>query len=164
MRIKLIFFIVIGLIAISNAPHKFYVSNNIIEYNARTKSYEVTIKIFTDDLERACSPNGESMFLGGDKEIKDADYLITNYIRKHFKITLNDQLIALSYVGKEIDPELSQLYFEFQFVDAPNTLSVSNTVLFEHFEDQKNIMDIRMNGWSRTVFLTKEHPSEIVYR
>jgi hypothetical protein len=122
------------------------------------------MKIFTDDLEKACSPNGNAMFLGSEKEIANADYLIESYLMKNFKVKLNDQPILMTYIGKEIDPELSQIYFEFRFADAPTSITITNTVLFEHFQDQKNIMDIRMNGWYRTVFLTKERSSETVFR
>lgn len=164
MRIKTTLFICLALCLVSATAHKFYVSNNIIEYNARTGIYEVTMKIFTDDLEKACSPNGAALFLGSEKEIANADYLIESYLMKNFKIKLNDQPVLMTYIGKEIDPELSQVYFEFRFADAPTTISVTNTVLFEHFQDQKNIIDIRMNGWYRTVFLTRERSSETVLR
>lgn len=164
MRIKHFFFIPLLLCLVSFVAHKFYVSNNIIEYNARTGIYEVTMKIFTDDLEKACSPNGGSMFLGSEMEIQNADYLIETYLMKNFKVKLNDQPVLMTYIGKEIDPELSLIYFEFRFADAPSSISITNTVLFEHFHDQKNIMDIRMNGWNRTVFLTKERNSETVFR
>ena len=34
-------------------PHKFYLSNTSIEFNAQTRAIEITSKIFTDDLEHA---------------------------------------------------------------------------------------------------------------
>jgi hypothetical protein len=156
---------ILALVALSSwAPHKFYVSNNIVEYNPRTQLYEVTCKIFTDDLERALAPDGTSLFLGSEKERNDVNWLIQEYIEKKFKIKINDKLIQFKYIGKEVDPELTHLYFEFAYVDMPNTVTVENTVLFEHFEDQKNIIDLRLNGWNYTMFLTKQKPSEVSYR
>jgi hypothetical protein len=156
---------ILAFVALTSwAPHKFYVSNNIVEYNVRTGIYEVTCKIFTDDLERAIAPDGSSLFLGSERERKDVNWLIQEYIEKKFKIKINDNSIALKYIGKEVDPELTHLYFEFTFVDMPNTISAENTVLFEHFEDQKNIIDLRMNGWNHTIFLTKQKPFEVSYR
>ncbi|MFN6380593.1 MAG: DUF6702 family protein [Flavobacteriales bacterium] len=156
---------ILALVALSSwAPHKFYVSNNIVEYNPRTQLYEVTCKIFTDDLERALAPDGTSLFLGSEKEKNDVNWLIQEYIEKKFKIKINDKPIQFKYVGKEVDPELTHLYFEFAYVDMPNTVTVENTVLFEHFEDQKNIIDLRLNGWNYTMFLTKQKPSEVSYR
>lgn len=156
---------ILAFIALTSwAPHKFYVSNNIVEYNARTQLFEVTCKIFTDDLERALAPDGASLFLGSERERNDVNWLIQEYIEKKFKIKINDKPIQFKYIGKEVDPELTHLYFEFNYVDMPNTVSVENTVLFEHFEEQKNIIDLRLNGWNYTMFLTKQKPSEVSYR
>ncbi len=156
---------ILAFVSLSSwAPHKFYVSNNIVEYNARTQLYEVTCKIFTDDLERALAPDGTSLFLGSEKERNDVNWLIQEYIEKKFKVKINDKPIQFKYIGKEVDPELTHLYFEFAYVDMPNTVTVENTVLFEHFEDQKNIIDLRLNGWNYTMFLTKQKPSEVSYR
>lgn len=145
---------------LSFIPHKFYVTNNIVEFNPRTKIYEVTCKIFTDDLELAVSPNGKSLHLGEQNESIDADHLIENYIVKHFKIQLNDTPIQLKYIGKEIAPDLSHIYFEFTFVDTPTTVKVENTCFFDLFEGQKNIIDLRLNGWYYTMFLTKDSAVE----
>jgi hypothetical protein len=61
------------------APHKFYVSNNIVEYNARTGIYEVTCKIFTDDLERALAPAGTNLFLGSERD--SGDFMVPGFRR-----------------------------------------------------------------------------------
>lgn len=157
----LLFILLLPLISFD--PHKFYVSNNIVEYNARTGSYEMICKMFTDDLQNAVSP-GKNLFLGDEKEDIDANNLIHQYLKEHFKIWFNDQQIDFRWVGKEVDPELTQVYLEFNFVDRPNSIKVSHNGMFELFPEQKNIIDLRIQGWQYTMFLTKEHPVEIQTR
>ncbi len=74
-RFAFFLFLLTAMIGISAAvPHKFYVSKSTVEYNARTGVYEVTCKLFTDDLERAIDPTGDKPAkLGTDKETGDAD-------------------------------------------------------------------------------------------
>lgn len=164
MRIKYTLAIGCILVLMSFTVHKFYVSNNIIEFNARTGVYEVTMKIFTDDLEKAVSPDGKSLFLGSEKEASDANVRIQEYMRRHFRISINDRPVELQYVGKEVDPELTHLYFDFLFAESLTSITMENSVLFEHFPEQKNIMDVRVNGWNRTVFLTLQQPKETLIR
>ncbi|MEZ4798414.1 MAG: DUF6702 family protein [Flavobacteriales bacterium] len=156
---KLLFFLLLAPL-LGFVPHKFYVTNNIVEYNARTKLYEVTCKIFTDDLERAISPDGKSMFLGSENENIDADAFIEKYVSDHFKITLNGQKMTFKYIGKEVEPDLTHVYFEFSYVDLPTSVTVENNCFFDIFEGHKNIIDLRLNGWYKTVILTAEHPIE----
>lgn len=122
--------------------------------------YEVTCKIFTDDLERAISPDGKSMFLGSENEHIDADTRIEKYITDHFKVTLNGQKMTFNYIGKEVEPDLTHVYFEFSYVDLPTSVIVENNCFFDIFDGQKNIIDLRLNGWYKTIILTSEHPSE----
>ncbi len=144
-------------------PHKFYVSNNIVEYNARTGNYEMICKLFTDDLQNAISPS-KNLFLGDEREDTESNRLILEYLQKHFEIYLNDRKMDYRFIGKEVDPELTQVYLEFTFADNPSVIKIRNTTMFELFPEQKNIIDLRIHGWHYTMFLTKERPEEIQVR
>lgn len=146
-------------------PHKFYVSKTVIEYNPRSHSFEVTCKIFTDDLERALGDSNENPIrLGSEKEIKNADELIENYLKSHLKIRYNDEPIHMTFLGKEAEADLTFCYFEFVKPSEYNTISIENTILYEHFPDQKNIVDVVANGSTKTVIFVKEKSKEIILR
>lgn len=162
---KKLLFLFLALPLLSAAPHKFYVSKTIIEFNPRSASYEVTCKIFTDDLEKALGEAAENKIrLGTDREVSNADELIEKYITQHLKIDYNNQPVTLSFIGKEAEADLTACYFEFVRLQEYNTISVENTILYEHFPDQKNIVDIRANASTKTIILTRERPKEIVSR
>lgn len=145
--------------------HKFYVTNNIVEYNSRTQIYEMTCKIFTDDLETAIQGQSpQPIRIGTTDEYIKTDMLIHDYLNKHFKIRINDSPVQFKYVGKKVSPDLTEVFMEFTYADAANSISVEHNGWFEFFPDHKNIIDIRMNGWYYTMILTKDHPSEIKYR
>jgi hypothetical protein len=162
---KRILFLFLLLPLFSATAHKFYVSKTIIEYNPRSGSFEVMCKIFTDDLELAIgSTDANPIRLGTSKEPANADALIENYVRQHFKIKYNDEPIHLTFVGKEAEADLTYIYFEFFKPQEYNTMSVESTILYEHFADQQNIVDLRANASSKTVILTKDRPREVIFR
>jgi carbonic anhydrase len=160
------FFLLFLLLPLFSATaHKFYVSKTVIEYNQRSQTFEVMCKVFTDDLELAIgSTDDNPIRLGTSKEPSNADALIENYVRKHFKIKYNDEPIHLTFVGKEAEADLTYIYFEFFKPQEYNTISLESTILYEHFHDQQNIIDLRANASTKTVILTKDRSREVIFR
>ncbi|HEY8403765.1 MAG TPA: DUF6702 family protein [Flavobacteriales bacterium] len=149
----------------SATAHKFYVSKTVIEYNPRSEAFEIMCKIFTDDLELAIGSTDENPIrLGTSKEPANADALIEEYVRKHFKIKYNDEPVHLAFIGKEAEADLTYIYFEFYKPQEYNTITVESTILYEHFHDQQNIVDLRANASTKTVILTKDRPREVIFR
>jgi hypothetical protein len=140
--------------------HKFYVSNTIIEYSAQNQSYGITVKMFTDDLENAIG--GESIHLGEENEAINAGALVENYINAHFKLKFNDQDQMLSYIGKEVENDLTICYFEMMQSTDFHSLKIDNTILLELFPEQKNIVSLTVGGKSQTLIMTATHSSELV--
>ncbi len=150
---------------LSASEHKFYVSKTVIEFSNRTQSFEVICKIFTDDLELAIgSTDAKPIRLGTGKEPSNANDLIEDYVKNHFKIKYNDEPIYLTFIGKEADADLTFCYFEFVKPQEYNSISLESTILYEHFPEQQNIVDLRANASTKTVILTKERPKEVVFR
>lgn len=154
------------LVALLLAPlmsfnaHKFYVSNTIIEFSAQNQSYGITVKMFTDDLESAIG--GESIHLGEENEAVNAGTLVENYINSHFKLKFNDQDQMLSFIGKEVENDLTICYFEMLQSTDFYTLKIDNTMLLELFPEQKNIVSLAVGGKSQTLIMTSTHTSELV--
>ncbi len=158
---KKLIFLFLAISMVSFTPHKFYVSNTIVEYSAITQSYQITCKVFTDDLERAIG--GEAVHLGSEKEVSNANTLIEDYLNKHFKIQFNDEPQVLMFIGKEVENDLTLCYFEMHKTSDFNVLKVDNTILLELFPEQKNIVEVRVGGKSQTYILTKEKSTETIF-
>jgi hypothetical protein len=155
------------LLAITSAMpvHKFYVSKTTIELNPRTGSFEIICKIFTDDLEKAIGSTEENpVRLGSDREAQDADKRIEEYLRQHLILKLNNLPVELRYEGKESETDLTYCYLE--FFGAPDfaTLEVTNTILFEHFAEQQNIVDFAAHSKTRTAVFLQQQPTHVFYR
>jgi hypothetical protein len=164
MKRWFLLFLLLPLLASSpECEHKFYVSNTLVELNARTQLLEITCKVFTDDFDRVLRLNGLSISLEKNTDF-ESKAAVSEYVQNHLKIDIDGRPLLLSFVGFESEMDLTYLYFESLPPSQFATLKVSNTLFFEALADQKNLVDIRLNGWSKSVFLTKEKPYELVYR
>ncbi len=155
-------FMVIIFCTSASEVHKFYVSKTTIELNGRTGMYEITCKIFTDDLEKAIGTTGENpVRLGSEREASDADSRIENYLKQHLKISLNGIPVEPRYVGKEAETDLTYCYLELYGTTDFSTMEVVNSILFEHFTDQQNIVDLVAHGKTRTAVLIQNAQSHV---
>jgi hypothetical protein len=137
--------------------HKFYVSKTMIEFNARTAQFEVTSKLFTDDLELAIGgAQADEMRLGTERETADADVRIERYLREHFRIMADGKPIEWRWVGKEVEGDLTFCYLEFYRTPDFNTLHVFNDILVMQFAEQQNIVDLIMHSSTQTLIFNKE--------
>ena len=130
--------------------HDIHISVCEVRYNAQAASFQVSLKIFIDDFERAMSKEGApALHIGGTTEIKDADSYIGAYLNHHFTISLDDSRLVPILAGKELSDDYLAVWCYFEYpakLSGVKHCSISNDVLFALYEDQRNIMDIRMNS------------------
>lgn len=158
-------FLLLLLPLLSASEHKFYVSKTIIEFNPRSGSFEITCKLFTDDLEMALGSAGRKPIrLGTDQEPSNANDLIEDYIKKHFILKYNDEPIYLSFIGKEAEADLTYCYMEFVKPQEYNTISIESTIFYELFPEQQNIVDVKANASTKTVVLIRDKSKEVIFR
>jgi hypothetical protein len=130
------------------AVHDIHVSVTEVKWNAASTSFEVSIKIFLDDLETALSKEQHSgLQIGTPKESADANELITSYLDKHLHISLDGIQLPSQFVGKETTEDYKAIwcYVEYPGLKDPKQCTISNDILFELYDDQRSIMDIRMS-------------------
>ena len=163
------FFGVLGfaLISVGAKPadyHKFYHSFTIVRENVMSNTIEVEMKFFTDDLEHILEQKFKPDFnLGGENELDDADRYIQDYLRTNFSLAIDDRPLRFSFIGKDVENDITWCYLEYIRPPSINTITVTNSSLMDLFEGQKNEVDFRFNGWTKRVALTEGHISETVF-
>lgn len=135
--------------ASANRDHDIHISLSEIRWNETTSAFEVSIKLFIDDLELALGKKGVTgLAIGTDREAAGANDHIAAYLRQHFKIELDGQLLSPRFHGKELSEDIIAIwcYIEFPGTAGPTRkCAITNDVLLELYDDQRNIMDIRMS-------------------
>jgi len=135
--------------------HKYYISLCEIEYVEEQKSLQITLGIFINDLEFTLNKDYEkTLNLATKQEVKDIDAYYLNYLREHFKISINNEPKIYDYIGKEYDNDIVRFYLEISNIKELKSIEVTNTSLFRDFENQQNIIKIKANNSNKTFYLT----------
>lgn len=143
--------------------HDFYVSLADIEYNEQSAALEMSLKVFTDDLEDAIQlANNVELHLDTQKEHVDADSLIDLYLAKQVQFELDDQPLEIEFLGKEYEADATWLYIEVPCQKPNTSLSVRNYVFMELFDDQRNIVHLKMLGQKESFILHKGNKSQTI--
>jgi len=156
-RFRLWVFMLCGIVLVSFELHKFYISKTIIEYNAGTQIFEITTKLFTDDLDMTLSSfAGKQLHLGTQQEHPEANAILEEYIKKHFAFVIDGVPIDWRWVGKEVESDLTYCYMEFYRTPDFSSLTVTNDLLMSDFDGQQNIVDLSMMGSTQTLVFFKD--------
>jgi hypothetical protein len=143
--------------------HAFHTSLTEIQYNSKEKSLEISIRMFTDDLEMALTKanNGQKIMIGGKNDNSEA--VLNKYIQQHFAIiTPQKQKKTLTVLGKEIEGDATWVY-----VEIPNSQDLKGHILYnnlmqELFDDQTNLVNFVYLGNKKTyLFNAKTRSVEI---
>ena len=150
---------VLLILVISGFSHKFYVSLVQVEFNTETKALEITMKIFTDDLEYAISGSQLSYGLGAENEPSEADSILYTYIKNNFSIAVNGQPYTPNYIGKEVEMDVTWIYTEILEIESVSSVEVSNLMLTELFDDQVNLVNVKYLGQKKGLLLNRNNSS-----
>ncbi len=133
--------------------HDFHVSIAQVDY--KDQSLQMTLRVFTEDLEDRLEEDWDiDLDLGADTEAEETDRLIENYLRERLAFSSGGRDLEMRYIGKEVEIELCYIYLEFPCSDAPSDLLVKNQIFFDSFDDQSNIVNVKVGETLRSAFLS----------
>ncbi|MEO8793905.1 MAG: DUF6702 family protein [Daejeonella sp.] len=138
--------------------HKFYTSLTQIEYNSKSKSAEVIMNLFTDDLEKALTRQLNHPVKSSDKDFQKNCF---SYIDKKFQVTdSKNRLLKNNYVGLEFKRDMVSIYLEIKNPGDLNNLRLKQVSLMEVSDDQSNIVNV-VSGNSRGSLIFKANDAGV---
>jgi len=156
-------FFLLAFTLCSAGVHKFYVAVFQLEYVPQKKVVQITSRIFIDDLEAALNKKyNKRLNIGSSKELAEANDLLRQYLNDNVHIKINGQSKAIKLLGKETEDDVLICYYTVPAEAKIKTVEMKNTVLFEAFTDQQNIIHTKVNGDKKSLLLTNDNPSGIV--
>lgn len=141
--------------------HAVYLSVSEIHYKPEKQSIEIAIKVFSDDFSEALSrKHKRDIEIGTDREPSDATKLIRDYVGEHFLLRADNKTLTYDYVGREVervDFFAMWIYFEVRAVSPMEKLYIENSILFDYFPSQNNIITLRDGERVRRASLLKNN-------
>lgn len=147
------------LLAVLPLRHDFHVSITRVDYS--DQELQCTLRLFTDDLEQRIEKDlGLKLALGTPEESPKANEAISAFLEEEFRIEIEDSPLEFKYLGMEVDYEMVYVHFYFPCPEVPKSLTISNRVFFDSFDDQSNIVNVRIDGVLRSAFLNSSKTAQ----
>lgn len=136
--------------------HPFHLSVCDMEYSERDKTIQVSHRIFIDDLENALSRMSEKKVFMHQTDKEVIRNLLEKYLEKNFSIQLESGSADAKFIGYEIDKDVVWCYQETSKLNPFTSIRIKNTVLYEVFDDQQNIIHLSLSGEVKSLKLNRK--------
>lgn len=132
--------------------HPFFVSVAEVDHNPKTKSLEISVRVFTDDFEKTLRKNFPSskVDLINSPDKAAMNKLVKTYISNHFQLSVDGKPQTLTYVGFEKIEESIWCYFEVPNITTMKKIALHNTVLYDWQLQQNNMCIVHYAGDEKT--------------
>ena len=127
--------------------HPFFVSVIDINHNEKEATIEISVRCFTNDLEKMIAADTKTTIdLSAPSQKNKGDALLKAYLTKRLNLSVNGNKSTLDYVGFEIQKESTWTYFEIKNIKQLNQLNVLCEILFGVNDQQINIFHVNAKG------------------
>jgi hypothetical protein len=130
-------------ILINSFVHEHYTSICTVNFSSK-KNIEIIMELTAHDVEyHFKKEHNLSLKLGTTSEYAKTDSLFKDYIYNHFNIKLNNNIIKLDFIGKEIkNDETMLLYFEKKNFKNIKSLEIFNDLFCKYYPTQQNVVHL----------------------
>ena len=161
----LVFWLTLPLTSFTRADsfgeaHKFYVSVTTVEYAQKEESLQIISRIFIDDLESALMARYDlEAALGTPQESDQGLAYIERYFNSKFTVFVNGEVREYTFLGRKYDRDQVICYLEISGVPEAGleSVGVQNEILMDVFEEQKNLVHLKILGAKKSYVLIREN-------
>lgn len=136
-RILILCIFILG-VAANAAAHKYFFGITNLTVNAVSEKLEIVHHFTAHDLENAIAELKQVHF---SPEREDYEQTIQQYIEDHFSLSRDNELLALNWVGIEVDRGKIIIYQETTSQNFLSGLVVKNDILTNTYVKQVNTVN-----------------------
>lgn len=160
---KKLLLLVLVLPMLSFSVHKYYVSLCEVEYLPEREVMQIAIGLFIDDIELTLNKDYDKRLnLGTELESENIDELYIKYLHEHFRLVLNETPTPYTFIGKKYDNDIVRFYLEVPNLKELNTFEVYNRCLIRDFDEQLNIIKLKVKKYHKTFYLSKKNDKALL--
>jgi len=159
MRKSVITFLALIMVLTAHA-HNYFVSTANMEYDDSTKQIEVSVKMTAHDFEHILEMKYQQrLHIETIADTSEIGKFVQAYLKENFVISSGDKVCDFNYYGKEVTLR-DELFFYFSFSNIvnPDAIHIKNTLLFNSFAQQQNIVHYKHGAKSKSVTLVIAKP------
>lgn len=139
--------------------HPFYISVVDIKHDAKTHNLNISVKLFTNDIESALKKTSrpgvtKTIDLLNPKNKPEMEQELMNYIQKRLFIEVNLKPTKLNFIGYEKEEDAIWIYLEIKKVNQPKKLKINTKLLYDFLPLETNIVHVDINGVKKSSKVT----------
>ncbi|HLO44801.1 MAG TPA: DUF6702 family protein [Leadbetterella sp.] len=136
----------------TGSKHDFHTSLTEINYNSKSGSLELSVRVFTDDLELTLTNLNKGKLVKIEDSENIVDPLIEQYIRKNLALVSPEKDVKFGkFYGKEKEADATWLYLEIFDCKQIKNYTIYNNIMQEMFSDQTNLVNIIFGNQKKTI-------------
>jgi hypothetical protein len=154
---------ILSLIAMGFAlKHEYYVSVFQLNYNKANKQVEVSLKVFTDDLEKMLKDRRYGILaVSNETHRTQIDLALEKEVKNGFHFRdKNNKEHELNVLGFEEEEDVTWVYFTVEKVRSLKEANLEVTWFTEIFPGQKNIIHFKNGGEELSEYLDIDNPQK----
>ncbi|GAA4281385.1 DUF6702 family protein [Gaetbulibacter aestuarii] len=143
--------------------HKYYVSVTQVNYVPEEKAVQIISRLFVDDIERALQNNyNDTLVIAGKNEPEIVNTYLKKYFNSRFSVKINGQSSNINFIGKEYDGDIMKCYLEIPNVSQVYSFEITDAILFDIDDSQKNIIKTNINGKQKSFILDTDSKKKVL--
>lgn len=154
--------ILIMLLFIASSSHDIHFSKSTVDYNENSKTLQVVINVFTDDLELAIERSHDELDLeiGAETQHEATDSLVADYCIPRIVFKRNNKEVDFDFIGFEYDYDICYLYLESDTLSIVqfDELLLGVNLFFDVYDDQENVVDLSTPFSEENFILNRDSP------
>jgi hypothetical protein len=143
---KYILFLLLGL------SHPLYLSFTSVNYSDKTQTFQITSKLFLDDLEKGVlKEGGIHINVENPANRVQVNNAVAAYVKNHIKLHINLKRIQLNYKGYRVIGDVAWCFFESERVGASSALQIDNDLFVDIYPNQVNMLNLKIGSLDESV-------------
>lgn len=143
------------------AMHPIHISVTEINYSEKDRSFQVTSRLFVDDIElsvRALKKNNDLDIL--EPKGATTQEMVEEYVRLHLKVWVDGKFAKMNFLAVEKEDISFICYIEIPNIKKLKSVQVQNDCIMEIHEDQSNLVHVTYHEPVKSARLTRNKPDE----
>lgn len=161
---KLLYVLLIAFLFIGSAKaHKYYFSLTDVAYNDKNESLEIITNVFIDDIELELNKKyGVNLLLSTKNQYAKTDSIFELYVNEKLQFSVDDTQRKYNFIGLDYENDLVFIYLEIENIKAPKKFEITNQILLENFDDQQNVVKVKIAKERKSDILNKKNVKTVL--
>ena len=152
----------LGLGSAHPARHAYHASITELRYNAAGRQLELSIKVFTDDFEKALS-KGQPAPVRLDAPGPLVGILTSSYLTRTVAFrTSSGAALPLQFLGLQAEKDAYWLYCKVPLPQPMKSVQLRHTLLLDTFADQANVVNVEAGAKKSSALFRSGHEQEVL--